>query len=796
MFHVAGLYVVSAWLIVQIADAFAGVWGWPSAALRLLWTALILASPIALIFGWRYDITKQGIVRTVPHTGGRGDAPLRPIDQTIIAGLFVVATAIVGLAAVEMRAVIEQDRQRGHGGFEEVARPAPANSIAVLPFSVCAGREADRVLAAGLAAEVINRLAGVGTLKVIARASSFTIAGFDLPLRQVAQPLRVKYLLTGELCRENGTLVLHVELVDELGYVVWSERYEQAPDRSDRITATLAAQVTEGVSGTLGHGVNSLPEASVNRLAYEQLLIGREYAGQGNLDKARAAYERALQHDPDYPEAFFELASLVVQEATQGGDLGYSSIRESRPIVDRAVELARRRVAEGREDFSTLFTAGEVLYTTGKWEQWLAWERQGELEDAELSERLAAADALFVEAENHLRKALALNPSHVPGYVALGYTLERQGVHRRNEALATFEHGLDVDPFNPRINREFAKRLAARGGYRPAMEHLERFEALPTVPPEIRFVQLEIKKLQTYWAEKCELLIEMLGNEPAAFEHPGNYGHLVWFPSELARLGLFETADAWYRRVETIPAEGWAAVLREWFLGEYLSIEGVRTPVAGEVPGQEEGDGPDELAVLAGMTDDEILDRNLYDAPWTLAEAGEADRAIRLAESFQNLRPARGDSTFWAERLAWGQLRLAGLYQWGGRTAAAATLLAQITRGLEAEYAAGIRHPDTLAHLAAVYALQGRDDDALDMLRRAVDYHLRWTEIPELPGYAPWKRFEEDPRFLAQWDRMQADLRQQGERISTMLAAYDLDALLGPAMAMARSRTPVAAAHD
>ena len=131
-----------------------------------------------------------------------------------------------------MREVIERDRQVPGGGFEDVARPAPANSIAVLPFSVCAGGEADKVLAAGLAAEVINRLAGVGTLKVIARASSFTIAGFNLHLRQIAQPLRVKYLLTGELCREGGTLVLRVELVDELGYVVWNERYEQAPDRA------------------------------------------------------------------------------------------------------------------------------------------------------------------------------------------------------------------------------------------------------------------------------------------------------------------------------------------------------------------------------------------------------------------------------------------------------------------------------------------------------------------------------------------------------------------------------------
>ena len=58
------------------------MWAWPSAALRLLWTALILMFPIALVFGWRYDVTKHGIVRTVLHTGGRKDAPLRPVDQS------------------------------------------------------------------------------------------------------------------------------------------------------------------------------------------------------------------------------------------------------------------------------------------------------------------------------------------------------------------------------------------------------------------------------------------------------------------------------------------------------------------------------------------------------------------------------------------------------------------------------------------------------------------------------------------------------------------------------------------
>ncbi len=303
------------------------------------------------------------------------------------------------------------------------------------------------------------------------------------------------------------------------------------------------------------------------------------------------------------------------------------------------------------------------------------------------------------------------------------------------------------------------------------MELLERFEALPKVPPEVRFVQLEIRKLQTYWDEKCELLLEMLRDEPEAFEHPGNYGHLVWFPSELAELGLTDAAEAWYERVEKIPAEGWAAVLRGWFVNEYLYKVG-----------RKNDDLETGLAEIAGMTDEQVLDSDT-DAAYLLAEAGEYDRAIRLAEARQMIRL---DSTFWVERRPAPRLLLAGLYQAAGRSADADVLLRDIVDDLEGEYEVGIRHPQTLEYLATAYAMQGRPDRALAMYRKAVDYHLRRTDLPDWPPpVSPWEQLREDPRFVMQWDRMQADLLQQGERIRTMLARYDIDELLGPAIALA-----------
>jgi TolB-like protein len=346
--HVTGLYLVAAWLIVQVADTLAqGPLPMPVEALQHIWLALGLIFPIALIFGWRYDITREGIVRTVPHTGGREDRPLRPIDHSIIAGLSLVIAGVLGLTSMEIMEAIEHDRLRAGVGVEEAVGPAPVNSIAVLPFAVCSDQQGDQILAAGLAAEVIDRLASLGTFKVIARASSFTIAGFGLSLRQIAQPLRVKYLLTGELCRDGDRLLLRVELSDDEGYVVWSEVYEQTSDRWDRITVTLAAQVTQGVSGALGHGFTGEPNAPVNRLAYEQLVIGKEYAEQDQFDRARAAFEEALEHEPDYAEAVWELAQLVEWEALSSGDLTLDYLGEAWPLGERALDMARRRVADG-----------------------------------------------------------------------------------------------------------------------------------------------------------------------------------------------------------------------------------------------------------------------------------------------------------------------------------------------------------------------------------------------------------------------------------------------------------------
>ena len=64
VFRVAVLYIVGVWILLQVADLGFESWGIPATALRQLWIGAVLAFPIALVVGWRYDIIGGRIVRT------------------------------------------------------------------------------------------------------------------------------------------------------------------------------------------------------------------------------------------------------------------------------------------------------------------------------------------------------------------------------------------------------------------------------------------------------------------------------------------------------------------------------------------------------------------------------------------------------------------------------------------------------------------------------------------------------------------------------------------------------------
>jgi TolB-like protein len=737
LFNTVALCVVGAWVALQVTELALPGLNIPDFAIRYVWIGAFLLFPLVLIFGWRYDLSGEGIKRTPPAEAvDDEDTSLHRFDHGFIGVLSSIALVIIAVMGVRISQV-ELDP----------TMTTVENSIAVLPFEVCEGLARERKLAGGLTMEVINRLAERGKLKVIAHASSYMMAGMALQKQEIAGPLGVQYLLAGKVCRYEGDLTLAAELFDDRGFVVWADSYIQKVNQWDQVTGRLATLVASGVAAQLGDIVPPAPEAPVNQLAYEQLLIGTQYWDSGDEERARAAFERAIEHQPDYVEALFYIALLDKEGYLDEGR--EESIAQIRPIIEKTLAMARRQLEQDDRSAYNHYMVARLNRALVIWDEELAfrWNHASNLDEEEVAGLKKEITSGYAESERHFRTVIALNPSLTNAYTWLAEVIENQGVDRRAEALEILEDGQIRDPFHLTYNALIAKHWAGLGRYRQAIELLERFKDLPEVPPRAWWHQLELMQIQRYWDEKCETLIDMLLNDPGAFDFWGNRWQIWWFVSSLAELGLYEDAEAWKLRIENMPMWEWS---REYGIYLYLAATG------------RENELPED------------------DSWHSLIKAGEYDRAIEILETTRHERKLSH------ERETRDDMVLISLYQAIERNDDAAELLESTVAHLEAEFASGIRHGETLYHLSEAYARQGRDDDAMDMLRKSYDYHglLRCTDIEEGLIASPWARFREDPRFISYCERVEADLDQQAERVRAMLAGHDIDELLAPLIAL------------
>ena len=139
----------------------------------------------------------------------------------------------------------------------------------------------------------------------------------------------------------------------------------------------------------------------------------------------------------------------------------------------------------------------------------------------------------------------------------------------------------------------------------------------------------------------------------------------------------------------------------------------------------------------------------------------------------------------------WFMSYLARMYMQLDREDDARPLVDSVVSYLEAEVDAGVRHPDTLMQLAEAYGWQGNADAALETLDLAIDYggysielccgqYLANLALAEEPEKQWWNGLENDPRFIQSRSRMKSLVDQQRANVRSLLAQYDIDALVQP----------------
>ena len=350
--RMAGLYLVGAWLLVQVASTLFPAFGVPGWALRALVIVLALGFSPALVFAWVFELTPDGIKRDAEVGPGQSIAPqtAQRMNRLIIA---VLMLALVYFGFDKM--MLAPKREQALVAADAPASAAPVSaalvasdglrSIAVLPFVDMSQSKDQEYFSDGLSEQLLNDLAQIPELHVAGRTSSFYFKGRNVDLREIGSKLNVATVLEGSVARSGNKLRVTAQLINAKdGYHLWSHTYDREFDDVFAMQDEIAGNVVSALKLKLLPGHAAPTRQRVAPAAYNQYLLGLSFSRQQNLvgwAKAAEAFRKALALAPDYAAAYAALAEVTLSRSydNRSADKVLAAQQEASRLVDKAVEL-------------------------------------------------------------------------------------------------------------------------------------------------------------------------------------------------------------------------------------------------------------------------------------------------------------------------------------------------------------------------------------------------------------------------------------------------------------------------
>src|SRR2546425_4710439 len=268
----AGLYLVGAWLLVQVAGTVLPMFGAPEWLPRSIVILLAIGFLPALIFSWVFELTPQGLKRDedVPPEESIAPQTARRMNRMIIAVLVLA----LGYFAFD-KFVLTPRRDAALVAATEksvAARPsaepksaASAKSVAVLAFANLSDDKGSEYFSDGISEELLTVLQKIPGLHVAARTSAFSFKGKNATAQEIGQKLGVAHLVEGSVRKAGDVVRIAARLTrTETGEQLWSENFTRDLKDVFAVQTELAQTIVEQLRGQLTGGVaNSEIQAEV-----------------------------------------------------------------------------------------------------------------------------------------------------------------------------------------------------------------------------------------------------------------------------------------------------------------------------------------------------------------------------------------------------------------------------------------------------------------------------------------------------------------------------------------------------
>ena len=346
VFRVAALYLVAAWVLLQVAELLFDVLKLPDWTSRLVLGLLMLGFPLALIFSWVYELTPEGLKREheIERNASITAETARKLDL-IVVGLLVVAIVVVAVERFIPRTapVPAATDAASRASSEDAPVQAAAKSIAVLPFVNMSGDAGNEYFSDGLSEELLNLLAKIPDLRVAARTSAFKFKGEKIDVQEVAQKLNVAHILEGSVRKSGNKVRITAQLIKAAdGYHLWSETYDRTLDDIFVVQDDIAGEVVKALKVTLLGTALTTHSKPQDSEAYNLALQGRfflERRSQKDLERAVEYFRRSRERDPGYAPAWAGLSQAFARQADSGVAPPADGYRRAREAAEKALAL-------------------------------------------------------------------------------------------------------------------------------------------------------------------------------------------------------------------------------------------------------------------------------------------------------------------------------------------------------------------------------------------------------------------------------------------------------------------------
>ena len=404
VYRVAAAYIIGAAGVIQMASAAFPAWELPNWGLRLVIVLLLLGFPVALMLGWAYDITAQGLEVT-PTTA----VPRAHRRRNII---MLVATGVTISAAA------------GFFLLPRVSARKIDKSIAVLPFENLSEEKTNAFFADGMQDEILTNLSRIADLRVISRTSVMQYkSGIARNLREIGQQLGVAHVVEGSVQRSGNRVRVNAQLVDvRTDRHLWAQTYDR--DLADvfaiqsEIAKTIADQLQAKLSPAEKDAIERPPTSDI--AAFDLYTLAKNLCltafgsstTKANLLQAADLLNQAVARDPSFLQAYCQLAFAHDGVYFVGFDHTPARLAQAESAVQAASRLQPN--------------AGETHLARAQNLYWGYLDYDGALAELEV-----AAQGL---------------PNH-PRVVELkGYIKRRQG--RWDESIRDLKRAIELDPQN------------------------------------------------------------------------------------------------------------------------------------------------------------------------------------------------------------------------------------------------------------------------------------------------------------------------------------------------------------